>query len=102
MKKIRGHYFYKHFNFLYKIYALYIKHNSFIPKKSQSIFGEDIFADKYFKKLDKGFYVDVGAYHPFFGVTHIYFLKENRKVLILILIAYQSIYLILSDQMITT
>ena len=66
MKKIRGYYFYKHFTFLYKLYALYIKHNSFIPKKSQSIFGEDVFADKYFKKLNKGFYVDVGAYHPFF------------------------------------
>ena len=66
MKKIRGYYFYKHFAFLYKLYALYIKHNSFIPKKSQSIFGEDVFAEKYFKKLNKGFYVDVGAYHPFF------------------------------------
>ena len=55
MKKIRGYYFYKHFTFLYKLYALYIKHNSFIPKKSQSIFGEDVFAEKYFKKLNKGF-----------------------------------------------
>jgi hypothetical protein len=54
------------FNSFYKIYALYIKHKSFIPKKKHSIFGEDIFADKYFKKLDKGFYVDVGSYHPFF------------------------------------
>ena len=66
MKKIRGQFFYKYFNFFYKIYALYIKHKSFIPKKNHSIFGEDVFADKYFKKLDKGFYVDVGSYHPFF------------------------------------
>ena len=79
MKKIRGQYFYKHFNYLYKIYALYIKHNSFIPKNFYSIFGEDIFADKFFKKLDKGFYVDVGSYHPFFWSNTYLLFKRKWK-----------------------
>jgi len=79
MKKIRGHYFYKHFTFLYKLYALYIKHKSFIPKKYQSTFGEDIFAEKYFKKLNKGFYVDVGAYHPLFW-SNTYLLFKRKWV----------------------
>ncbi|MBC8295277.1 MAG: FkbM family methyltransferase [Pelagibacterales bacterium] len=79
MKKIRGQYFYKHLNYLYKIYALYIKHNSFIPKSFYSIFGEDIFADKFFKKLDEGFYVDVGSYHPFFWSNTYLLFKRKWK-----------------------
>ena len=77
MKKVRGKFFYKYFNFFYKIYVLYIKHNSFVPKKSQSTFGEDVFAKKYFKNLDKGFYVDVGAYHPYFWNNTYLLFKKN-------------------------
>ena len=42
---------------------IYIKNNFFIKKKTYSMDGEDIFIDNYFKKK-KGFFVDVGAYHP--------------------------------------
>ena len=66
MKKVRGYFFYKHFNFLYGLYLLYFKHKNFFPKKSYSMLGEDVYTLKYFENLDKGFYVDVGAYHPFF------------------------------------
>ena len=66
MRKLRRNFFYKNFNFLYRLYLLYIKHRNFLPKKSYSMIGEDLFILKYFKKVDKGFYVDVGAYHPFF------------------------------------
>ena len=39
--------------------------------------GEDVFVQKYFKNLDKGFYVDVGAYHPYFwSNTHLLFKKN--------------------------
>ena len=55
------------FNFFYFFYkALKIFRNS---KKSVHLaeFGEDIFVRRFFKKVKKGFYVDVGAYHPIKG-----------------------------------
>ena len=77
MKSIRGYFWYKHLKFFYRLYVLYYKHKIFFPKKSYSCFGEDIFIQKYFKKLDKGFYIDVGAYHPYFwSNTHLLFKKN--------------------------
>ena len=52
MKSIRGYFWYKHLKFFYRLYVLYYKHKIFFPKKSYSCFGEDIFIQKYFKKLD--------------------------------------------------
>ncbi len=66
MQNVRGYFFYKYFNYLYGLYLLYFKHKTFFPKKTYSMLGEDLYTLKYFKNLDKGFYVDVGAYHPFF------------------------------------
>ena len=58
-------------NFFYFFYKLQkIFRNS---KKSVHLaeFGEDIFVRRFFKKVKKGFYVDVGAYHPIKGsLTH--------------------------------
>ena len=51
MKSIRGYFWYKHLKFFYRFYVLYYKHKIFFPKKSYSCFGEDIFIQKYFKKL---------------------------------------------------
>lgn len=65
-KKVRGYFWYNNFKYLYELYLLYIKHKTFFPKKRYSQSGEDLFILKYFNKLGKGFYVDVGAYHPFF------------------------------------
>ena len=77
MKKVRGYFWHKHFNFLYRIYLLYIKHKTLFPKKTYSEWGEDLFILKHFKKLDKGFYIDVGAYHPFFlSNTQLLFKKK--------------------------
>ena len=77
MKKVRGYFWYRHFNFLYRFYLLYIKHKTFFPKKTYSEWGEDSFILKYFKNLDKGFYVDIGAYHPFFlSNTYLLFKKK--------------------------
>jgi hypothetical protein len=39
----------------------------FFPKKSYSMFGEDLIVEKFFKNKNKGFYVDVGCYHPIDG-----------------------------------
>ncbi|MBA1338727.1 MAG: Methyltransferase FkbM domain-containing protein [Pelagibacterales bacterium] len=66
MKNVRGYFWYKNFNYLYKFYLLYIKHKTFLPKKTYSEWGEDLFVTKFFKNHSKGFYVDIGAYHPFF------------------------------------
>jgi len=77
MKKVRGYFWHRHFNFLYRFYLLYIKHKTFFSKKTYSEWGEDSFILKYFKNLDKGFYVDIGAYHPFFlSNTYLLFKKK--------------------------
>jgi hypothetical protein len=39
----------------------------FYPKRSYSMLGEDLVVEKFFKKKQKGFYVDVGCYHPLDG-----------------------------------
>ena len=77
MKKVRGYFWHKYFNFLYRLYLLYIKHKILFPKKTYSEWGEDLFILKHFKKLNKGFYIDVGAYHPFFlSNTQLLFKKK--------------------------
>ena len=54
-------------NFIRRIYIwqnIYIKNNYFFKKKSYSAYGEDLQIKKHFKKDFRGFYVDVGCYHP--------------------------------------
>ncbi len=65
---------FKIFYFFYKI--LKILKNS---KKKIHLgeFGEDIFVRRFFKKTSKGFYVDVGAYHPIKGSLTYYLYKNN-------------------------
>ena len=53
--------------YLTYLYYLFYRPKIFFPRKSYSLFGEDIFLSKYFKKKKKGFYVDVGCYHPLSG-----------------------------------
>ena len=77
MKNARGYFWYKNFNYLYRLYLLYIKHKTIFTKKTYSESGEDLFILKYFKNLNNGFYIDVGAYHPFFlSNTHLLFKKK--------------------------
>ena len=50
---------------LLKIYHnIYIKNKYFHKKHSYSINGEDLRISQFFKNKKKGFYVDVGSYHP--------------------------------------
>ena len=55
-------------NFLtYKIYVyynLYIKHKAYKKRKYYSQWGEDQFIKEFFKDKSKGFYVDIGSFHP--------------------------------------
>ena len=46
---------------------MYYRPKIFLPKKSYSMFGEDLIIDKIFKNKKKGTYVDVGCYHPIDG-----------------------------------
>ena len=60
------------FELLKIYYYLFYRPKIFFPKKSYSIFGEDIFINNYFKNKSNGFYVDVGCYHPLHGSnTHL-------------------------------
>lgn len=54
-----------------KIYDLYHR------KVSYSLFGEDIILRTFFEKQKKGFYVDIGAYHPFMISNTAYFYKRG-------------------------
>ena len=49
---------------LHLLHSIYIKHKFFIKKKSYAMDGEDTEVINYFKNKTKGFYVDVGCYHP--------------------------------------
>ncbi|WP_415314766.1 FkbM family methyltransferase [Candidatus Pelagibacter sp. Uisw_137] len=49
------------------LYFIFYRSKIFFPKKSYSLFQEDLFIKKYFKKKTKGFYIDVGCYHPLDG-----------------------------------
>ena len=54
--------------FTYKIYLyynLFIRHKGFIKRKQYSQWGEDVYINEYFKKLEKGIYLDIGCFHPF-------------------------------------
>ena len=53
--------------YLKLLYYLFYRPKIFFPKKSYSMFGEDLFIQNYFKNKPKGFYIDVGCYHPLDG-----------------------------------
>ena len=55
------------FKYLKLLYYLFYRTKIFFPKKKYSLLGEDIFIEKYFKNKSKGFYIDVGCYHPLDG-----------------------------------
>ena len=46
---------------------MYYRPKIFFPKKSYSMFGEDLVVQEIFKNKKKGYYVDVGCYHPIDG-----------------------------------
>ena len=62
--------------YLKLIYYLFYRPKIFFPKKYYSLFGEDKFVDDYFRNKSKGFYADVGCYHPLDGNnTHLLYKK---------------------------
>ena len=49
---------------LHIFHNIYIKHRYFKNRSSYSMDGEDLVISEYFKNRSKGFYIDVGCYHP--------------------------------------
>jgi len=49
---------------IYLYYNLYIRHKAHKKRDYYSQWGEDTFIKEYFKKKEKGFYVDIGSFHP--------------------------------------
>lgn len=63
-------------NFIKFFYYMYYRPKIFFPKKTYSMYGEDIIIDRFFKNKKKGFYVDIGCYHPLEGSnTYLLFKK---------------------------
>ena len=55
---------------------MYYRPKIFFPKKTYSMYGEDIIIERFFKNKKKGFYVDIGCYHPLEGSnTYLLFKK---------------------------
>ena len=54
----------KFFYWLYKIQKIYKNKR---PNTHFGEFGEDIMVSRFFKNKEIGFYIDIGAYHPFKG-----------------------------------
>ena len=69
------------FEILQIYYYLFYRTKIFYPKKSYSLFGEDTFIINYFKNKSRGFYIDVGCYHPLEGSnTHLLYKKGWRGI----------------------
>ena len=67
----------KIFRKLHILHNIYIKHKFFVKKKSYSMDNEDTEILKYYRDKKKGFYVDVGCYHPFY-LNNTYLLYKNN------------------------
>ncbi len=65
--------------YIYLLYKLVIKiknHYSKFSRKSYSQFGEDLVLSTFVNTTKRGFYLDIGAYHPFkFSNTYFYYKK---------------------------
>ena len=57
---------------------MYYRPKIFFPKKTYSMYGEDIVVNKFFKKITR-YYVDVGCYHPIDGNNTYLLLKKVGK-----------------------
>ena len=60
---------------------MYFRPRIFFPKKTYSMYGEDLVIEKFFKNKSLGYYVDVGCYHPIDGSnTYLLFKKGWRGI----------------------
>jgi len=59
--------FFKRNKFLYWIYRIQKIYKNKKPNSHYAEFAEDVMVNRILKKIKKGFYVDIGAYHPYKG-----------------------------------
>ena len=59
--------FFKKNKFLYWIYKIQKIYKNKKPNYHYAEFGEDIMVNRIFKNISQGFYIDIGAYHPYKG-----------------------------------
>jgi len=63
-----------------KIYANIVRFHGYL-KKSYSQSGEDKVLEAYFRNQKKGFYIDIGAHHPFrFSNTYLFYKKGWKGI----------------------
>ena len=82
-------------SFTYKIYIyynLYIRNKAYKNRKSYSQWGEDLFIQEFFKGRAKGFYVDIGSFHPIM-YSNTFLLFKNE--LMFCIFQYKYIFLLL-------
>ncbi len=66
-------------NIIKYLYYMYYRPKIFFPKKTYSMYGEDLVVNKFFKKKSLGYYVDVGCYHPIDGNNTYLLFKKGWK-----------------------
>ena len=54
-------------NYFKIFHEIFFRSKFFIKRASYGFESEDIFINKYLKNIDKGFYVDIGAFNPIRG-----------------------------------
>ncbi len=59
--------FFKKNKFLYWIYKIQKIYKNKKPNSHYAEFGEDIMVNRIFNNITNGFYIDIGAYHPYKG-----------------------------------
>ena len=63
---LRKYFFKTHLTYkIYLYYHLYLRHKGLFKKKRYSQWGEDQFIFEFFKGKQRGTYLDVGCFHPF-------------------------------------
>ena len=51
-------------NKIHILQNIFLKNKYLTKKKSYAMDGEDLAIDQYVNKVEKGFYIDIGAHHP--------------------------------------
>ena len=65
------------------LYGLY-RILKFRPFKSHSAFGEEILVNRFFKGINNGFYIDVGALNPKVGsLTYLLYKKDGKDSILI-------------------
>ena len=65
--------------FLYWLYKIQKIFKNKKPNSHYAEFAEDVMVNRVFKNFNKGFYVDIGAYHPYKGSLTYFLYKKGWR-----------------------